>query len=146
MDFKPLERSELQVFQALQDFPPPAQQSPAIVQRVAEILQASPVPEQELSQLKARAWSLYVDSRQDNRQIHIHQTYNISHSFNQDCWNDKSDKSTKSTTNTYEEPWWVRGSIWAFVSGSIFLILFHQAYLNDIRTRILLEDAYRESL
>lgn len=140
MDFKPLEKAEIQLFQALQDFPPPAQQSTAIIQRVAEILETSPAPQQELTQLKERAWSLYVDSRQDNRQIHIHQTYNISNSFNQNCWNDDhSDRSQTTTTTAYEFDIG-RGLIYALIAGSLFLIVSQQAYLDGIRDRRILQE------
>lgn len=119
-------REVLAIAPYLQDFPPPAQQSEAIALEVQRLLQTSPTFEQDLAQLHERAWAVYVDSRQDNRQIHIHNTthYHVANSFN-DNRRDYGNTSNTSNTSTAEINW----------KAGIALALFALFAIELLRTR-----------
>jgi hypothetical protein len=113
----------------LQDFPPPAQQSELIALEVKRLLQTSPTFEQDLAQLHERAWSVYVDSRQDNRQIHIHNEthYHVENSFND---NRHDYDNTTSTTSTITEINWKAGIALALVVFFAIELLRTRAYVS----------------
>jgi len=96
-----------QAIALLQDFPPPARSSPAIVQEIETLLATRPDPIADLTALKDKSWDVYLTQLTDysthTTHIYAPTTY-ILHSFNQNSFNDNHSQHHTSHTSTDGSP------------------------------------------